>query len=309
MMGSRRRWPTCDEGVGNPGARRDANLVDKMHVLETGHCWAMEHHVRRGAARRRIKCHALVALFQHPVQGWILFDTGYAPRFIDATRRLPESLYRTALPVEIPKGLAVVEQISRFGLRPADIRYVILSHFHGDHLAGLLDFPEARVICSQPGFQHFAARSGVRALCKAYLPSLAPSDLQERALWIDTFSDSPLPGLGMTIDLFEDASIQLVALPGHARGQIGALVNLGRRPVLLAADGCWQRESYRRQQPPHWITHLLADDVKATHRTLANLLRFHQARPDVSIIPTHCPEAHREYVGSMQQGASIGVAT
>ena len=267
-----------------------------MHVLESGYCWASEHHIRRGASRRRIKCHALVALFEHPREGWILFDTGYAPRFIEATRSFPASIYRHLVPVEISAESTVVRQLARFGLTAADVRHVILSHFHADHVAGLHDFPEAQIICARNAYDHFRQLRGIRALIKAYVSELVPTDLPDRAHWITDFADAPVPGLGATHDLFGDGRIRIVSLPGHARGQVGAIVTLGDETVFLAADGCWQRESYRRLQPPHWITHGFVDDAAAMRRTLDEIGKYHRACPDVVIVPTHCPESHADLV-------------
>ena len=56
-------------------------------LLDTGYCLASESTVIRGGRRRPIACHAPVALLHHPAHGWTLFDTGYAPRLLDAARR------------------------------------------------------------------------------------------------------------------------------------------------------------------------------------------------------------------------------
>lgn len=269
-----------------------------MDILDTGFCWASQHHVRAGAPKRRIKCHSLVALLRHPDQGWILFDTGYAPRFIEATTRFPFSIYRRVLPVEIVPSLSAVHQIQQRGLRPSDIRQVIISHFHADHVSGLLDFPEAEIVCTRAAYDHFQSRSGIRALAKAYVPELVPHDLPDRARFVDDFESTAVEGLGPTHDLWGDDTIRLVRLPGHARGQIGALVTLDHRPTLLAADGCWQRESFLQQQLPHWITNAFVDDVDAARKTLQKIGHFNRARPEVVIIPTHCPAAYAEHVGS-----------
>lgn len=267
-----------------------------MHVLATGYCWALENHVRRQARRHWIKCHALVALCLHPREGWILFDTGYAPRFLEATTSFPYSLYRALLPVHVTPELSVLGQLAKLGLRPQDIRHIVLSHFHADHVAGLLDFPEARIHCSFEGYRHLRERTRLRGLMKGYLPELIPNDLPERANWIKSFPDEPVPGLGGTHDLFADGTIQIISLPGHARGQVGAIISVGRQKVFLAADGCWQRESYRQKQPPAWITHFFIDNVSEMRRTLEGIATFHAAHPEIAIVPSHCPEAYANLV-------------
>jgi hypothetical protein len=61
----------------------------ECYILDTGYCLASEHHLIQGGQRRPIQCHSLVALIKHPDQGWLLWDTGYAPRMLSETRRWP----------------------------------------------------------------------------------------------------------------------------------------------------------------------------------------------------------------------------
>jgi glyoxylase-like metal-dependent hydrolase (beta-lactamase superfamily II) len=267
----------------------------ECHFLDTGYCLAWEHHLMRGGRRRLIDCHALVALLHHPRHGWLLWDTGYAPRLLDATERLPFRLYRHVTPLRIKPELAVAAQLGRWGLAPRDIRHVVISHFHADHIAGLRDFPAARLIASEAAYADVAPRRGLRALRHGFIPALLPEDFRTRATLVEC-QGPPLGALGPTHDLFGDGSLLLVALPGHARGQIGMLAHTQRGRVLLAADGSWLRRAIRERRPPHRITNLFVDDPAAVRDTIARLHAFSQANPDVVIVPTHCPEAFEQLV-------------
>jgi len=75
--------------------------IIRYEVLDTGYCLASEQHILQGGERRQIACHALAILLHHPQQGWLLWDTGYAPRIFDVTRNFPFSLYRQATPLHI----------------------------------------------------------------------------------------------------------------------------------------------------------------------------------------------------------------
>jgi glyoxylase-like metal-dependent hydrolase (beta-lactamase superfamily II) len=259
-------------------------------LLDTGHCLVSAHHVMRGAPRQPMACRALAALIGHPQRGWTLFDTGYAPRMVDATRYLPWRLYRLATPLHIRPEQAAVRQLGGYGLAPSDIRRVIISHFHADHVAGLRDFPHVPVIASAEALAGIAGLRGLAALRRAHLPALMPDDLPARAAPVSAFDGPPLPHIGPTHDLFGDGSLLLVRLPGHARGQIGALVQTNAGPVLLAADGAWTSQAIRAQRPPARVTHFFVDDARAVGVTLAALGEFAAARPEVRIVPTHCPE-------------------
>jgi glyoxylase-like metal-dependent hydrolase (beta-lactamase superfamily II) len=270
--------------------------VVECFVLDTGYCLAREDHLIEGGRRVQVQCHSIVAVLRHPQHGWLLWDTGYAPRMLDATSSFPFSLYRRATPLRLDARLAVVAQLSRWHLSPGDIRSIILSHFHADHIAGLLDFPDATLIASEAAYEDVASRRGFRALQRAFIPNLLPKDFLKRAQLFSDFAGPFLPALGSTHDLFNDGSLLLISLPGHARGQIGLLARTTRGRVLFAADGCWLRRSIYEQRPPSRITQLVVDDPHAVRTTITHLHDFLRVSSDVIVIPSHCPEAFAQEV-------------
>jgi len=270
--------------------------IVQCHMLDTGYCLAWEHHVLQGGRHKRIACHSLAALLRHPDHGWLLWDTGYAPRMLEVTKRLPYLFYRYATPLRLKPELAVIEQLARWKLLSRDINRVIISHFHADHIAGLLDFPTAELIATRAAYEDIASRDGFLALKRAYIPDLLPPDFRERAKLLESFEGLSLPAVGPTHDLFGDGSLLLIRLPGHARGQIGLLAHTERGTILFAADGCWMRRSIRERRLPSRITHLFVDDPQAVRSTIYRLHDFARNCPDVLIVPSHCPEAFAEEV-------------
>jgi glyoxylase-like metal-dependent hydrolase (beta-lactamase superfamily II) len=273
--------------------------VLECHILDTGYCLARESHLLQGGARRLVACHSLVALLRHPEHGWLLWDTGYAPRMLEVTRRLPFVLYRAATPLRLRPELAVVAQLERLGLRADDIRRVLISHFHADHIAGLRDFPRADYIATRQAYDDVATRQGIAALRRAFIPALLPEHFERRATLLAPFQGESLPALGATHDLFGDGSLRLLELPGHARGQMGLLARTGRGWVLFAADGCWMRRAVRENRPPSRLTHLFVDNPVMVRATIQRLHLFAAERPDVLIVPSHCPEA---FAGEVEAG-------
>ena len=256
-----------------------------LHLLNTGYCTTHENIVLRGGSRVALRAHALVALIEHP-SGWVLFDSGYAPRVLEAFKLWPYGIYGYLTPTVLFEP--VVAQLSRFGLRADDISTVILSHLHADHVGGLLDFPKAKIVLSKACWQHAKGKSGFAALRQGVIPTLLPPDLEQRATLIEHFNHEPLGNLGATYDLLGDGTLQLVRLEGHARGQLGLLVG---KQTLLAADGCWHSRAFRENLLPSPLPlHLFFDNAKASLQTIANLHQLHQTQPHLQIIPTHCPE-------------------
>jgi glyoxylase-like metal-dependent hydrolase (beta-lactamase superfamily II) len=239
------------------------------------------------------------------------------PRLWQATRRWPYRLYSWVTPMRLRPELAVVAQLPRYGLQPADIRRIVLSHFHADHVAGLRDFPLAEIVASRFGYEDVAGRTGFRALARAFVPVLLPNDFERRAVLLESAVRSPQSAVqnqepekvpsstadcglrtadfGPLHDLFGDGSAVLVPLPGHARGQLGLLARTERGPIFFVADSCWLSASYRDNRPPHRITHFFIDDPGAMRATITRLHRFAADHADVALIPSHCPEAFARY--------------
>lgn len=263
----------------------------QLDVLDTGFCTARSSLIATGTGWRDVRCHAPAFLLRHPTRGALLFDTGYAPRIVDAFAQWPERIYRYATPTTL--ATPVAEQLVAFQLDAAEIAMVIVSHLHADHVAGLRDFPAARFVVARAALDLQRTAHGIGAVRRGILQALFPDDFERRAQVVEAFDGPAIPVIGATHDLFDDGSVLLVPLPGHARGQMGALVQTTRGAVLLCADGAWTSQAYRELRSPHWITGAMQDDMTALRSTLRLLFEFARARPKVAILPTHCPETLR----------------
>jgi glyoxylase-like metal-dependent hydrolase (beta-lactamase superfamily II) len=264
------------------------------HLLETGHCLHPEMSSRIGGSWRACEFPAFVALLRHPQHGWLLFDTGYGQAFHDATRRLPESLYRRVTPVSWQPRQAAVAQLAARGINPADVRHVILSHFHGDHIGGLNDFGSATIWCAEEGWHDLHKRSRLSALAAGLLPALAPTGNISRTRFFEHAPTARLPEaltpFSHGYDLFQDDSMLAVPLPGHAAGHFGICFRstTPAKWVFLVGDAAWSSQAIRDNvPPPRWATALLGD-TRTYRLTLSALHALAARRSDVVIVPSHC---------------------
>lgn len=264
----------------------------KFKLFSSGYCTAGQHHAVRGAKRKNIRFYATWVLIQHPQHGNILFDTGYAQRFHSVTASLPEKIYALLTPVSLAPEEEAHRQLSQQGIAPEAINWIIISHFHADHIAGLADFPQAKFICSDTAWNDIKNTRGIKALKKGFLPALLPSDFEERLRTV-SFSEAleVHPQLGPLLDVFGDKSIQLCALSGHAKGMVGAL--LASSPsVLLASDAAWLKENLEGKLP-HPIVKLFFDSWPDFEKSLDRVRAFQQANPEALIVPCHCEASYR----------------
>lgn len=261
--------------------------------LAAGYCLNVEALTRRGAPWRVARYPAGFALLRHPTRGAVLFDTGYHPRFHDATARWPYKAYAFLTPVRVREHESAAAQLARLGVAPSDVREVIVSHFHGDHLGGLKDFHEATFRFHPDAYAAVRGTSGVEALQRGFLPDLLPDDFEARgeALSGETALPAEFAPFTSGFDVFGDGEAWAVNVPGHAAGQIGLIVRADDGVVFLAADAAWSTRAVRDRTGPHKLAERLFDDPAREKRSFALVCDFVARRPDVRVLPSHCPEA------------------
>jgi glyoxylase-like metal-dependent hydrolase (beta-lactamase superfamily II) len=158
-------------------------------------------------------------------EGWVLFDAGFGVE----TRG--------------PTLGRLTENLAAAGLKPADIAAVVISHAHGDHLAGVLAagkpaFPNARVLISkaehdfwmnasvdqinpaQPAEQRQGAIDSTRKNLDAIRPKLeliAPGDkLFKQIEFVDTTGHTP----GHLSAIIADGNASLCAMGDLAHNHV-----------------------------------------------------------------------------------------
>jgi len=287
---------------GAAGGRRA--LRDTRHAMTAplpfaldvaGFCTHPGRVTRPDASWRSLRFPALFGVIEHPRAGVVLVDTGYAPRFMAATARWPGRLYRGLTPVTLPPGETAVDRLAARGIRADDVRTIVVTHFHGDHIAGLRDFPRARIVFTASAWAAVADLRGLAAVRKAYLPALLPDDFSSRADALDDVRAlRPLPPevapFGRGIDVLGDGTLWGVPLPGHAAGQLGVYFHAASAgPTLIAADAAWHSHSIRAPHDLHVLARLLSPDHRAWRATLDALHEL--AKGDaVRVVPLHCAE-------------------
>lgn len=267
-----------------------------VSLLRAGACTHPAAMAREGDSLAPASFPALAGLIVHPTQGCVLFDTGYDPAFLTATNPFPERLYRWATPVQLQPGEAAVEQARRLGFGPDDIRAVVVSHFHGDHIAGLHAFPKARLFCARAGLEQVRRPGRIARVRRGLLAGLVPADAEARAVYFEDLPRVPLPRglLPFTdgADLFGDASLLAVELPGHCAGHWGLVV---RREddahEFFVADAAWSTQAIRDQAPPPRLTTAILGQTGPYRETFSRLHRLWAANPELALTPSHCPEA------------------
>ena len=267
-----------------------------FELKTAGYCLASRHHSLHGSPKEVIRFYASYGLLKHPSKGYILFDTGYTRRFYELTKTYPGKLYAQITKVFIEQHQEAKIALAKQGIQATEINYIVISHFHADHIGGLMDFPNATFICSKAAWDDFRPRRGFQAVRKGYLPGLIPNDFQSRLELVDfKHPHRSDPHLGGLIDIFEDGSIFLCSLEGHAKGQMGALFQGSSYPVFLLADAAWHKEAFEEKWLPNPIVRLFFDNWLSYKKSLEKVHNYYKANPGTVIIPSHCNKTRLQY--------------
>ncbi|MGB3167523.1 MAG: MBL fold metallo-hydrolase [Alteraurantiacibacter sp.] len=268
--------------------------------LERGSCRHPQAMTIRGGSWCAVDFPALVGVIAHPQRGLFLFDTGYDPAFIEATDPFPERIYRWTTPVNIGPDAEWQGWLAAHDITESDLAGTIVSHFHGDHVAGLKRLAHLPVWCARAGLNDLRGASRMTRVRKGYLDHCVPTELDARY-----FEDAPSVTLPAAFapfaegrDLLGDGSLLAVELPGHCLGHWGlAFVTENDRPVLLAADAVWHGASITGNRPPPRITTALLGDTARYRHTLDMLHAAHSANRELAILPSHCTATATKFRG------------
>jgi glyoxylase-like metal-dependent hydrolase (beta-lactamase superfamily II) len=259
-------------------------------AFEAGYCTHLACIALRGTGLRTCQFPSRAYLIETARGRW-LWDTGYATHFLDSTRHGVFAWYRRITPVHFNPGEAVVKQLQARGIRAGDLNAIILSHFHGDHIAGLRDFQNVPVLLSGTGWAATRSLRGFPALRQAFVPALIPPEFEVSMTAIETLSPVELPAeLAPFTHAYPvpgaEGELLIVELPGHAAGHIGAFVATTQGWALLASDAAWSPASYQKLVGPSRLAHAIMDNPVQYHETLHKLnYLYHHSQ--VAIQLTH----------------------
>jgi N-acyl homoserine lactone hydrolase len=190
-------------------------------------------------------------------------------------------LFSGIVPAEAPFD----EQLRSLGVEPDDVERVVMTHLHVDHTSGMRLLPKATFICTR---REWRAAHGRLAAINGYVAHHLPPTPRMKLVDLEAEGE-PYAGFDHTLDMFGDGTLRLVFTPGHTDGHQSLLVKLDTgQEVFVVGDAAYTLRSIREELLP-----MLTADDQASRRTLGRLAAFARERPEVSLVPTHDPDAWR----------------
>lgn len=157
---------------------------------------------------------------------WLLWDTGLGDDLVPK----PQGEMRYGFRWTVRQRLQ--DQLAALGLRPDDVKYVALSHTHGDHLGNIGLFPKATVLVSPVDV---AWAQGVPAP-----PTVDPSSVRQ-------LLDAKLDPVPYDRDVFGDGTVRMLRAPGHSPGHHVLLIRPPKAGSIILAGDLWHfRNDYEK---------------------------------------------------------------
>lgn len=233
----------------------------------------------RGGRWTRTAVKVRWGLFDHPVHGPVLIDTGYGPSVTTgATRSLALRLYAALFGPHLHDEGTVEPVLARRGLTTRDVRWIIVTHFHADHVGELKRFPNARFVADLAAWRRIRTNPTWANLRHGIFTELVPPDFEARAIDIADLPIRPAPlGLPDGHDVFGDGTVLAIPLPGHAEGHFGVCFPREAPPLLYAADTQWLLPALAEGRAPGFPAALIATDRSAAAASTAQVDAFRRA--------------------------------
>jgi N-acyl homoserine lactone hydrolase len=199
-------------------------------------------------------------LIKHDDQ-YLLWDTGHS----------------MTAPNVAPK-VSIVDQLAKIDVKPEQITYVGISHYHADHTGQVASFPKATLLIGLGDWNQITAPKPLPGV------NFAPFEG-----WIK--GDNKVEPQPTDKDVFGDGSVIMLATPGHTPGHHSLLVKLPQTSnFVISGDAVHFRENYETNGVP-WFNYDRAetlasiDRLKGLVKTFnATLIIQHDAR-DIDKLP------------------------
>ena len=199
--------------------------------------------------------------------GYILYDTGSNP---DAMKGYWPVGLQEIYPLYQKPEERLENQLALCGVKPEDVKTVVISHMHLDHAGGLYLFPHADIYVPGADFAH------------AQVMVHKNPNPATHGGYVKADCEAPANYIMVDHDMEIAPGVELLCLPGHTPNLLGVMVHLDSGTVILPQDAVYTVEIYG---PPAKGSGLLYDSI--SYFKSIEKVRELQKKYNARIIPAH----------------------
>jgi N-acyl homoserine lactone hydrolase len=185
--------------------------------------------------------------------------------------------FRMAVRFRIEPEDEIGAQLRKLGIRPEDVRDVLLTHLHTDHAGGLAHFEKSRIWVNRPDYE--TAR-GPLGWLHGYLQRNWPAWWRPEFI---LFQDEPLGPFAQSMALTRRGDVVVVPTPGHTPAHVSVLVR-GGPSWFLAGDTSYNEGLLRAGKVDG-----VSPDVTQALETGRKILALARVEPLI-YLPSHDPD-------------------
>jgi glyoxylase-like metal-dependent hydrolase (beta-lactamase superfamily II) len=181
---------------------------------------------------RDIKIPINMWILDHP-KGLVLYDTGNNVAISDGQCKTHwmAGLCDFLKPAQTRKDV-IDQQLEKLGYKVSDVKIVITSHSHLDHIGNIEMFPDAIHVMQK------------KELYQAWWPEKFQRTGAHVLADYDDARDFNYMELNGDYDLFGDGSVMILSTPGHTMGHQSVKLQLPETgTVILSQDAIWMEEN------------------------------------------------------------------
>lgn len=214
-----------------------------------------------------IKLPVMAFLIETDDGEYIVYDTGSHP---DAMKGYWPKHLQELYPLYQKPEETLDQQLALCGVKPEDVKTVVLSHMHLDHNGGMYLFPHADVYVPKEDYEY------------AQVITHKNPDSSTHGGYVKADAECPANYIMVDHDINLAKGVDIVCLPGHTMGLLGLIVHLDSQTIILPQDAVYTEEIYG---PPAKRSGFLLDSVSFDKSV--EKVRELAKKYDAFIIPAH----------------------
>ncbi|MEO1594906.1 MAG: N-acyl homoserine lactonase family protein [Pseudomonadota bacterium] len=283
-----------------------APAIKAVHPITTGYVEQHKEH-RYGSSkplmwwvltsRSWVKAPITAYALEHR-DGLVLFDTGVDRALVSDPHYISSPIGRFILNrvfrFHIGPEDALDKQLEAINLAAADVRKVVVSHLHFDHIGGIAHVPQADLLVSGDEWRRLDEPNPERDWILREHIELPAAKWQP--IEFEPTRDPLLAPFGVCHDCMGDGSMMLLPTPGHSPGSMSMLVRSnGMPPMLFVGDLTYELEPLHNDQVPGIGN---PEQLKAS---FAKVRALEDALPDLIVVPSHDPFVAEKLAAALEQ--------
>ena len=270
--------------------------IQSLHVLSSG--TAEQHPEHRSGSvlpqlwwvltsRRWVQVPVSYFVIGHR-DGPVLFDTGLDPAIVSdpgyISQWIGRFLFRRIFRMNLSEEDRLDRKLAAIGVDAKSIQYAVISNLHFDHVGGIDQIPQARLIVSEREWAVLSKEHPEREW--VLREHIELPEARWRPIPFEATDDPLFEDFEGVHDVAGDGSMMLLPTPGHTPGSLSMLIrNEGWAPILLVGDLTYEAALLERDITPG------TGNARVLKETYAKVRRLRDRLPGLVIVPSHDPAA------------------